>query len=60
MGGVGGVGTRRRWGLWGGEAFGVPQRGTAYQGMAHNQRVLKERRIHPGALTCFAVAECRS
>jgi hypothetical protein len=28
---LGGVGTRRRWGLWGGEAFGVPQRGTAYQ-----------------------------
>ena len=48
-----------------GEAFGVPQRGTAYQprvkpwGMAHNRCVLKERRIHPGALTCFAVAEYR-
>jgi hypothetical protein len=26
--------------------------------MAHNRSVLKERRIHPGALTCFAVAEC--
>ena len=25
---------------------------------AHNRSVLKERRIHPGALTCFAVAEC--
>ena len=46
-----------------GEAFGVPQRGTAYQpgvkpwGMAHNRSVLKERRIPPGALACFAVAE---
>ena len=35
-----------------GEAFGVPQRGTAYQprvkpwGMAHNRCVLKERRIY--------------
>ena len=34
-----------------GEAFGVPQRGTAYQpgvkprGVAHNRSVLKERRI---------------
>jgi len=27
--------------------------------MAHNRSVLKERRIHPGALTCFAVAECQ-
>ena len=42
--------------------FGVPQRGTAYQpgvkprGMAHNRSVLKERRILPGAPTCFAVA----
>ena len=27
--------------------------------MAHIQSVLKERRIHPGALTCFAVAEWR-
>ena len=27
--------------------------------MAPNRSVLKERRIHPGALTCFAVAECR-
>jgi hypothetical protein len=26
--------------------------------MAHNRCVLKERRIFPGALTCFAVAEC--
>ena len=26
--------------------------------MAHNRCVLKERRISPGALTCFAVAEC--
>ena len=27
--------------------------------MAHNRCVLKERRIPPGALTCFAVAECQ-
>jgi hypothetical protein len=27
--------------------------------MEHNRSVLKERRIHPGALDCFAVAECR-
>ena len=27
--------------------------------MAHIRSVLKERRIHPGALTRFAVAECR-
>ncbi len=27
--------------------------------MAHNRSVLKERRIPPGALTCFAVAECQ-
>ena len=46
-----------------GEAFGVPQRGTAYQprvkpwGMAHNRSVLKERRIRPDSLACFAVAE---
>ena len=26
--------------------------------MQHNRSALKERRIHPGALTCFAVAEC--
>jgi hypothetical protein len=26
--------------------------------MAHNRCVLKERRIYPGALTCFAAAEC--
>ena len=26
--------------------------------MAHNRSVLKERRIHPGALTYFAVADC--
>jgi|GEM_PF-4377365 len=26
--------------------------------MGYNRSVLKERRIHPGALTCFAVAEC--
>ena len=25
------LGTRRRWGLWVVDAFGVPQRGTAYQ-----------------------------
>ena len=42
---------------------GVPQRGTAYQprvkpwGMAHNRSVLKERRIRPDSLACFAVAE---
>jgi hypothetical protein len=64
VGAVGKVGTRRRWGLWGGEAFGVPQRGTVDQpgvkprGMAHSRCVLKERRIPPGTLTCFAVAEC--
>ena len=29
--GVMALGTWRRWGLWGVEAFGVPQRGTAYQ-----------------------------
>ena len=28
-------------------------------GMARNRSVLKERRILPGALTCFAVAEWR-
>ena len=27
--------------------------------MVHNLSVLKERRIHPYARTCFAVAECR-
>jgi len=27
--------------------------------MAHNRSVLKERRIPSGAITCFAVAECR-
>jgi hypothetical protein len=27
--------------------------------MAHNRCVLKERRIPPGALTCFAVVECQ-
>ena len=27
--------------------------------MAHIQSVLKERRIHPGTLTCFAVADCQ-
>jgi hypothetical protein len=25
--------------------------------MAHNRSVLKERRIYPGVLTCFAVAQ---
>ena len=33
-----------------------PARGET-PGMAHNRSVLKERRIPPGALTCFAVAE---
>jgi hypothetical protein len=36
----------------------IPARGET-PGMAHNRSVLKDRRIHPGALTCFAVAECR-
>ena len=27
--------------------------------MAHNRSVLKERRVTPGAPTCFAVAECQ-
>ena len=36
----------------------IPARGET-PGMPHNRSVLKERRIHPGALTCFAVAECR-
>ena len=35
----------------------IPARGET-PGMAHNRSVLKERRIPPGALTCFAVAEC--
>ena len=36
----------------------IPARGET-PGMAHNRSVLKERRITPGALTCFAVLECR-
>jgi hypothetical protein len=36
----------------------IPARGET-PGMAHNRSVLKERRITPGAHTCFAVAECR-
>jgi len=59
-----GVGTRRRWGLWGWccirsapKGQRIPARGET-PGMAHNRCVLKERRILPGALTCFAVAEC--
>ena len=53
---------RRRKAL-GRRGVGVPQRGTAYQprvkpwGMAHNRSVLKERRIRPDSLACFAVAE---
>ena len=36
----------------------IPARGET-PGMAHNRSVLKERRIPPDALACFAVAECR-
>ena len=54
-----------RWGLWGlcgvrtaPTGHRIPARGET-PGMPHNRCVLKERRIHPGALTCFAVAERR-
>jgi hypothetical protein len=54
-----------RWGLWGlcgvrsaPTGHRIPARGET-PGMTHNRCVLKERRIHPGALTCFAVAERR-
>jgi hypothetical protein len=60
------VGTWRRWGLWGlcgvrsaPTGHRIPARGET-PGMAHNRCVLKERRIPPGALTCFAVAESQS
>jgi hypothetical protein len=36
----------------------IPARGET-PGVPHNRSVLKERRITPGALTCFAVAECQ-
>ena len=36
----------------------IPARGET-PGMAHNQSVLKERRIPTDSLACFAVAECR-
>jgi hypothetical protein len=36
----------------------IPARGET-PGVPHNRSVLKERRILPGAHTCFAVAECR-
>ena len=36
----------------------IPARGEP-PGMEHNRSVLKERRIPPGALTCFAVAGCQ-
>ena len=36
----------------------IPARGET-PGMAHKRSVLKERRIPPGAITCFAVTECR-
>ena len=36
----------------------IPARGET-PGMAHKWSVLKERRILPGALTCFAVAGCQ-
>jgi hypothetical protein len=62
---LGAVGMWRRWGLWGlcgvwsaPTGHRIPARGET-PGMAHNRSVLKERRIPPGALTCFAVAECR-
>ena len=56
----GGSGCRRSYARSG--PIPLPLRGSAGRledAEAHNRCVLKERRITPGALTCFAVAECR-
>ena len=44
--------------LLGGSGIGPSLAGRLEDAEAHNRSVLKERRITPGALTCFAVAEC--
>ncbi|MEN9777719.1 MAG: hypothetical protein RJB04_1474 [Verrucomicrobiota bacterium] len=55
---LGAVGARGRCGVWSAPTgHRIPARSET-PGMAHNRCVLMERRIPPGALTCFAVAEC--
>ncbi len=61
--GAGGVeGLGKAWGRRGVRSaptgYRMPARGET-PGMGHNRSVLKERRIPSGALTWFAVAECR-
>jgi hypothetical protein len=65
LGALRALGALGRWGIW--ERRGVRSAPTGHRipargetpGVPHNRSVLKERRILPGAHTCFAVAECR-